>query len=122
LTINAARAIAYLYPLAVPIFLYATWGVAALKLGRPPIPYREYPDGADLEMLGYVTVLLHLVAPLLVPAGILISVVYPFGNASGQSATVIARMMSFLTYIAFCVIAVLVLYYDPCRAVDWFWD
>ena len=119
---SVARAIAYLYPLTVPLFLYATWGLAAWKLGRPPIPYREYPDGADIAVLGYTTALLHLLLPLAVPAGALVSLVYPFGNLTHQNASVLVRMMSFLTYIAFCVIALVILFQDPYGVVDWFWD
>jgi hypothetical protein len=119
---SAARAIAYFYPLTVAMFLYATWGLAAWKLGRPPIPYREYPDGADIAVLAYTTALLHFLSPLAVPAGALVSLVYPFGNLINQSASVLVRMMSFLTYIAFCVIVLVVLFQDPYGVVDWFWD
>ena len=119
---SAARAIAYLYPLALPVFLYATWGIAALKLGRPPIPHLEYPGGAELVVLGHITAVLHLLAPLAIPVGVLISIVHPFARRNNQTAAVKIRMFSFLAYISLCVIAFVVLFHDPYRAADWFWD
>jgi hypothetical protein len=113
---------AYLYPIIVLIFLYATWGISALKLGRPPIPYREYPDGVELSVLGSIAAILQLLAPLAIPGGVLVSVVHPFAIQNNRTTKLRFRILSFLTYLAFCAIAFVTLSRDPYRVFDWFWD
>ncbi len=114
-------AIVLLYPLIVLTSLYATWGLATLQLGRPPIPYREYPDGLAITVLSWVTAILHICAPIAVPLGFVVSILFPFARLNTQSSLVL-RIASLLTYTATCAAVFIVLSRDPHRVVGWFWD
>jgi hypothetical protein len=110
-----------LYPLIVMTSLYVTWGLVTLQLGRPPIPYREYPAGFAIAVLSWLTAIFHLLAPIAVPLGFVFSVLFPFARLNTQSSLVL-RIASLLTYTAICASVFIVLSYDPNRVVDWFWD
>ncbi|MEQ9412165.1 MAG: hypothetical protein RIK87_30945 [Fuerstiella sp.] len=111
-----------LYPLIALTFLYATWGLATLQLGRPPIPYREYPEGVAITVLSWVTAILHLLAPFAVPLGLVFSILFPFARFNTHSAPVSLRVASLATYTAIGAAVLSVLSHDPYRVVDWFWD
>lgn len=110
-----------LYPLIVLTSLYVTWGFVTLQLGRPPIPYREYPDGFAITLLSWVTAILHILAPIAVPLGFVLSVVFPFARINTRSSFFL-RIASLMTYAAICASVFIVLSHDPYRVVDWFWD
>lgn len=110
-----------LYPLIVLTSLYVTWGLVALQLGRAPIPYRDYPDGVAIALLGGLTAILHLLAPIAVPLGFVFSVLFPFARLNTQSSIGL-RIASLLAYTAICASVFIVLSYDPNRVEDWFWD
>lgn len=110
-----------LYPLIVLTSLYVTWGLVTLQLGRPPIPSREYPEGIVITAMSLVTAILHILAPIAVPLGFVVSLSFPFARINTQSS-VFLRVASLLTYTAICVSVFIVLSRDPFRVVDWFWE
>ncbi len=112
----------YLYPLIVLTSLYLTWGIVTMQLGRPPVPYREYPDGFVIMVSSWVTAILHLLAPIAVPAGVAVSVLFPFARPNPNSASIFSRIASLVTYTAIGATAFIVLSRDPYRVSDWFWD
>lgn len=111
-----------LYPLIALTLLYVTWGFATLELGRPPIPYREYPDGVIIMALSWMTAILHLLAPIAVPVGLTVSILYPFAQTDTRSTSAFARIASLATYIAIAAAVYMVISRDPYRVVDWCWD
>lgn len=114
-------AIVLLYPLIALTSLYVTWGLATLQLGRPPIPYNEQPDGFAIMVSGSATAILHVLAPLAVPVGFVVSILFPFARVH-TSSSVFLRTASSLAYTGICAVVIFVLLHDPYRVAEWFWD
>jgi len=112
----------YFYPMIVTSSLHAAWGLSALKLGRPPIPYREYPEGFLITVCGLVAGLGSVGIPLMIPAGLVFSFSHPFAHRDATKVTTSMRFTSLAIYVLMFAVAARLHHGDPFEAAKWFWD
>lgn len=111
----------YVYPVLIVLAIYSAWLFSCLVLGRPPIPYRDYPDSISVDIASISAFLLLLFSPIAVPAGLFHAVFRPFGMVSRQSVLKI-QLASVVVYVAMLFGCWAILFYDPWRISDWFFD
>ena len=112
----------YFYPVVVAGSLFGTWGFAAIQLGRPPLPYIEFPDGILLEVFFNIAAILHVASPFVIPFSLGVAIQFPFGAARIDPVKVIHRIAS-VTCLCVMLIGFVKLYeLDPYSAVSWFFD
>lgn len=112
----------YFYPMIVTSSLHAAWGLSALKLGRPPIPYREYPESFLITVCTIVAGLGAVGIPLMIPAGFVFSFSQPFGQRDATKVTTSMRLTSAAIYVLMFAVAARLHLGDPFEAAKWFWD
>jgi hypothetical protein len=112
----------FVYPVLVVSAIYTSWALTGLSLGHTPVPYRDYTDSAVVNLFAYGGLFLLLGAPLAIPAGLLIAYRNPFGVVSTYHKTDKRRVASVLLYVLLLVASLAILFFDPLRVVDWYFD
>ena len=91
-------------------------------LGRVPKPYIDYPDSKFVWTLGTVTALLFVACPIVLPVGAVLAVSDPIAFENWNRPALFRRILSFGLYALLWAICGVLLYYDPWRVADWFFD
>jgi hypothetical protein len=112
----------YVYPILLVSAIYTSWALTGLTLGRIPVPYRDYANNAVIDLFAYSGLFLILGVPLAIPAGFFIAYRHPFGFVSMNHKTDKRRVASVFLYVLLLVVSLAILFYDPWRVIDWYFD
>ncbi|MCS7468014.1 hypothetical protein NZK35_15275 [Stieleria sp. ICT_E10.1] len=114
--------LAYLYPLFVLCAFYGTWLCAWSGLGHMPRPNLDDPSSIDgiTRIVHHVPAILIMAMPVLSPLGFAASFFLPHNRNRGWKAA--TQCMLALLYLAVCMIALKILWADPGRVVEWYFD
>ena len=113
---------AYLYPVLVLSAFYGTWLCAWTGLGHMPRPNLDDPKSIHgiTQIVHFVPAILIMAMPVFAPMGFVASFFLPRNQKNGWTPGI--RVMLALLYVATCFIVLKILWADPGRAVEWYFD
>ena len=87
-----------------------------------PRPNLDDPKSIDgiTQIVHFVPAILIMAMPVLAPMGFVASFFLPHSQKNGWTPAI--RFMLALLYVATCLIALKILWADPGRAVEWYFD
>jgi len=115
----------YLHPVITLALIYACWALTVVSLGRPPRLNEHSSQSAvqsAVHVLGNLAAVSLLAGLVLIPIGIVWSVVQPFARRRVAGVTVVRRLACPCAYTVMLVICVCIWAYDPFGTVYWFID
>ena len=119
---SAAWFLVFLYPAWLALSFYAVWLFAWYELGHRPRPMLDDPKsiGRMLTILYYLPGIVLMVGPICVPLGLALCFLFP--ARMRLDSRVFLGFALTLLYMLLCAGTLNLLWWDPYKVVEWWFD
>lgn len=115
----------YLYPVFTLTMIYFCWALTVASLGRRP-GFGEHPNTEPAHFLYHLLSIIAgialLASPLVILAGLSLSIALPFAKSSSEGPLLRQRIVCVLGVVTMIGVAAGLLMYDPFGIMYWFFD